>query len=77
MLIDEWYSLNQLSLDLNKCTIVSFRKRLSLVKFNYTAKSQVLARKDKIKDLGMIFDGALNFTELICVQLHLGLWVSL
>ncbi|XP_015189814.1 PREDICTED: uncharacterized protein LOC107073634, partial [Polistes dominula] len=56
-----WCFLNSLTLNVDKCHIVSFSRLLNPMQFNYLLKSVVLSRLDQCKDLGVIIDCKLCF----------------
>lgn len=63
--MNEWCKKNKLLLNISKCCVVSFTKRLKPIHFNYNIDDQSLARKDSMRDLGVLFDSKLSFREHI------------
>lgn len=58
---EEWCSRNYLTLNVQKCNIISFHRKLKPVAFNYTINHQLLQRVDNVRDLGITLDCALTF----------------
>lgn len=57
---------NQLSLNVSKCYVVSFTKRMKrFICKDYRIDDLVLVRQNLIKDLGITFDGTCNFNSHI------------
>ena len=61
--IYNWSLLNKLPLNLDKCCIISFNKLPDLLEFNYTIDNVKIKRVYSIRDLGVIFDHKLNFSD--------------
>lgn len=59
--LNEWCQLNKLYLNISKCKCLSFTRKQSAFKFNYTIDNIQLERCDTIRDLGVIFQGNLTF----------------
>ena len=58
--LSNWSNMNGLSLNTDKCFVISFYKGNNYKLFNYSLNSNSLHRVTVIKDLGVIFDS--NFT---------------
>jgi hypothetical protein len=56
---------NKLSLNINKCQVMSFSLKKENIRFDYTLSLNLLNRPETIKDLGVIFDRNLSFTSHI------------
>ena len=56
-----WYELNRMSLNVSKCSVISFTRKRSLVAFDYKISQVSLKRELQIKDLGIILDSKLSF----------------
>lgn len=56
---------NKLDLNVSKCYVCSFTRKPTKLIHNYILYSSELARVDKIKDLGVIFDSKLLFDDHI------------
>ena len=54
---------NHHCLNLNKCQIMRFCKTPSVLTCDYRINQSSLSNIDKVKDLGMIFDSNLKFSE--------------
>lgn len=66
--IDEftrWCTDNCLQLNVNKCKVVSYHRKLDPVLFNYSINGFQLEKCSLIKDLGIIFDYKLSFNSHI------------
>nr|CAI5844474.1 unnamed protein product [Callosobruchus analis] len=61
----EWCDVNKLHLNVNKCKICTFTKKLHPVHFNYQLDNINLARLFSVKDLGVTFDAKLEFVPHI------------
>lgn len=56
-----WCMKNKLSLNVSKCYIVTYTRKMDKVNFNYHIDGQMLTCKQEIKDLGILFDNQLSF----------------
>ena len=61
--IHEWCNKFRLSLNINKCNVVSFTRKLNKIQYEYTISGANLVRRDSFKDLGVTFDSHLSFRE--------------
>lgn len=68
--INDWCTLNLLSLNVSKCSAFTFCRARNHVSYNYHLNNQELQKPDTIKDLGVTFDRNLSFNE------HVNLTVS-
>lgn len=62
-----WCQHNGLYLNINKCSVVSFTRKIKKHNFQYYINRTLIDRKDVIKDLGITFDSKLSFNEHISV----------
>ena len=60
--LKDWCSTNSLSLNLNKCSVMSFSRSTMPILFNYMMGGVRLQRVVTQKDLGVIFDLHLSFS---------------
>lgn len=60
-----WCQINGMQLNVTKCKTISFSKKKNLINFEYKANSVPLEKVNTIKDLGVIFDQELTFTDHI------------
>lgn len=60
-----WCSKNLLSLNVSKCSVISFTRRKSPLIFNYTLDNKEISRVYIIKDLGVLLDSKLSYTNHI------------
>ena len=63
--IYEWSVINRIELNIPKCKVVTFTRKTNSLKFNYMIESTLIARSNRVKDLGIHFDGELSFSEHI------------
>lgn len=59
--ISDWCIENSLPLNVTKCSVLTFSKKVFPVWFDYHIHNITLSRPDTVKDLGVIFDGKLSF----------------
>lgn len=57
----EWCDINCLELNTDKCKIMSFAHKKSVIKATYTIKGVPIERVDHMRDLGVIMDPKLSF----------------
>jgi len=62
--MDTWL----LNLNVDKCRSVSYGRRLEFSN-TYTMSDNVIAKVDKVKDLGVTFDSRLKFDEHIDIKI--------
>lgn len=60
-----WCRNNRLYLNSDKCYVLSYGLSQQQILFNYSIDDSVLARPEKICDLGVVFDPKLSFSEHI------------
>ena len=60
-IVNKWCKANGMSLNIEKCAIISFTKRNVIELFDYEIDSIKLKRVELIKDLGIIFDQRMSF----------------
>ena len=58
-----WCNTNKLSVNINKCKILSFTKNKSVVQYPYVINETLLPRPKLVKDLGVTFDSKLTFND--------------
>jgi hypothetical protein len=63
--IVRWCVNNNLHLNCAKCKVVSFTKKTKPLLFNYNINGRILSRSNLVRDLGVIFDSRLSFTDHI------------
>lgn len=61
--IANWCNSNEMSLNIDKCVIISFTNKANKIDFNYSLNNVSLKRVTSVKDLGIIFDDRLTFRE--------------
>lgn len=59
--VSKWCSDNKLQLNIDKCQIISFSRKLNTITFNYEIQKIYLQRSEQVNDLGIIFDSQLTF----------------
>lgn len=61
--IHEWCVSNRLSMNVSKCTVLTFSRKANPIVFDYCYDGSVLGRTSSMRDLGVTFDSRLSFTE--------------
>lgn len=56
---------NLISLNISKCLVVPYTKCRNALSHNYTIGAELITRQNKVKDLGVLFDAELSFSEHI------------
>lgn len=59
----EWCRINRMSLNVSKCSVISFGRKRSLLHHDYTLTGITLKRESTIKDLGILIDSKLSFKD--------------
>ena len=62
-IISNWCAQNGLTLNVSKCNVMTFSRKLLL--HDYSLNGEVINRVDSIKDLGVLFDQKFYFTDHI------------
>lgn len=52
-----------MSLNANKCSVISFGRKRSVISFDYTIAGTSLKRESTVKDLGVLLDSSLTFKD--------------
>lgn len=65
-----WCQENSFKLNSNKCACMSFTLNKKSIDFNYTMSGEKLDKVIKQKDLGVIFDSSLSFSEHIISKIQ-------
>lgn len=61
--VGRWCAENQLPINIDKCKVCTFTLKKQPLLFNYTLDDVSLVRCTNIKDLGVIFDTKLSYTD--------------
>lgn len=61
--LSAWCVKNKLALNINKCSVVTFTRKNRPIVYDYKIDDLALTRKSVVRDLGVIFDSGLRFTE--------------
>lgn len=61
----QWCSKNYLLLNVNKCSVISFSRRISPLVYSYSFGSEIVPRVSLVKDLGVLLDINLSFNSHI------------
>jgi len=59
----EWFNMNHMSLNIEKCSGVTFTRKLELRKASYYVGAALLNRKTEVVDLGVTFHQSLKFNN--------------
>lgn len=59
----DWCSQNSMSLNVKKCSTISFTRVKKPILFQYNVDGFILERRQVVRDLGVMFDGKLSFTH--------------
>lgn len=63
--VETWCAKNAMVLNVSKCHIVSFTRLAVCHTFDYSIGGEVLKRRDRVKDLGVIFTSTLSRADHI------------
>lgn len=63
--LKDWCVRNDMDLNIDKCSVITFTRSRSAIVFDYAINSQNLKRVYEIKDLGVIMDSKLTFDKHI------------
>lgn len=63
--VGQWYFNSKFTLNANKCKICFFTLKFELFVFDYWVNSVTLASCNSVRDLGVLLDNKLDFTEHI------------
>uniref|UniRef100_A0A146MAH9 Putative RNA-directed DNA polymerase from transposon BS n=1 Tax=Lygus hesperus TaxID=30085 RepID=A0A146MAH9_LYGHE len=61
--LDGWCIRNDLRLNVEKCSVISFTRSASFVGRNYTIEGVSLRRKSVVRDLGVLLDAGMTFSS--------------
>jgi ribonuclease P/MRP protein subunit RPP40 len=59
--VNEWCTRNHFSLNIDKCTVVSYSRKAGTIIYEYTCGKIILPRSSSQEDLGVTFDVKLSF----------------
>lgn len=63
--VNEWCLLNKLPLNASKCNVMSFSLKHNIIEYDYSVGATALTKPKAFRDLGVIFDSKLSFTNHI------------
>lgn len=63
--LTSYYANNRITVNTNKCQIITFTRKASPIIFNYKINNSLLQRIDVVKDLGILLDTKLTFNDHI------------
>ena len=58
-----WCCDNRMTLNVSKCSVISFSRKRNTLHFNYQLQGTLLQRSTLVKDLGVMLDSKLTFNE--------------
>lgn len=58
-----WCNDNRMVLNASKCSAITFTRKHSTIAYDYTLSNSILSRTDCVKDLGVMLDSKMAFTE--------------
>lgn len=64
-LVDGWCACNNISLNVSKCCVISFTRCSSKIIYEYSVKDEMVPRKNEVRDLGVLFDSRMTFSDHI------------
>lgn len=64
-LVENWCVINCLEMNVSKCKVMSFTRRLTPIHCDYVFDKVLLPRPESVKDLGICFDSKLTFSNHI------------
>lgn len=63
--LEEWCNTFKLKLNESKCKVISYSRKKEPIIYKYQLNNQILNREYSTKDLGILFDNKLHFSEHI------------
>ena len=63
--VHEWYRLNGMQLNVDKCKTISFSRVHTHLLYEYKVNKLSMERVNSIRDLGVVFDHTLKFNEQV------------
>lgn len=63
--VEDWCIVNKLEMNISKCKILTYTRKMNPTYYTYTFNSIQLSRTNLIKDLGVTFDNKLTFSAHI------------
>lgn len=63
--LNNWCALNDLDLNIDKCVIITYTRKMNVIIYDYVIDNHYLERVDEVKDLGILLDGKLCFDKHI------------
>jgi len=64
----EWGRVNNMHLNVSKCSVVSFGRGRNGISFGYRLEGVLLARLSEVRDLGVVFQDTLKFSSMVSVM---------
>lgn len=61
----DWCDRNRLTLNVSKCSVMSFHRKRDPIMFPYNLNGEILSRPNFVRDLGVLFDPQLSFSQHI------------
>lgn len=63
--LTKYYNTNKITVNVNKCQCISYSRKIHPVNFQYNFNGIIINRVKIVRDLGVIFDNKLSFSEHI------------
>lgn len=63
--VENWCLVNDLQLNVNKCSVMTYGRKKKPILFRYKINNVTLQRPDTVKDLGVLFDPEMTFNPNI------------
>lgn len=62
-LVFQWFNVNRMSLNIGKCHVLTFTRKIQCTNFDYMIDNMALSRESKCRDLGVCLQTNLKFVQ--------------